>query len=146
MSFNHQGFLITLGVEAFACEGFDPPFDVALAIGKKVDRAIPLKAQLIDSDGFLITDLDIDAPPVVNVSFTPGSGGPTEDLTDQLAPIGSANTGNLFRFDPDTQTWVYNLGTKQYKSAGTYAVSMRSGDEASYIVDPTCSGQFQRLQ
>jgi hypothetical protein len=145
VSFNNQGFLITLGVEAFACEGFAPPFDVALAIGNRVNRAIPVKAQLVDGDGFLITDLNIDAPPVVNVSFTPGSGGEAQDLTDELAPIGTANRDNIFRFDPGTQTWVYNLGTQQYKSPGTYVVSMRSGDESSYIIDPTCRGEFQRL-
>jgi hypothetical protein len=133
-------------VDVFACDGFAPPFVVALSLNSGVNRAIPSKAQLLDGDGFPVTDLDIAAAPVVNVTFTPVTTGVAEDLTDQREPLGHADTGNIFRFDPDTQSWVYNLGTKQYGASGTYVVTMKSGDASSYIIDPTCSGQFERLK
>lgn len=132
-------------LDVFACDGFAWPFEVALSLQKRVNRAIPLKTGLLDSDGFPMTDLDISAPPVVDVSFSPVVGGVTEDLTEQLVPLGQANTDNIFRFDPGTQSWVYNLGTTPYDAAGTYVVTMKSGDSTSYVIDPDCSGQFERL-
>jgi hypothetical protein len=86
-------------VDRFACDGFDPPFDVSLALKNKVSRAIPSRARLVDEDGLPVTDLDISAPPVVEVSFTPGGGGVAQDRPDQLEFIGRADSDNIFRFD-----------------------------------------------
>ena len=140
------GMIIGPPVDVFECDGFAPPFVVPLSLSSRVNRAIPSKAQLLDGDGFPVTDLDVAAAPVLNVTFTPVTVGVAQDLTDQLEPLSHADTGNIFRFDPDTQSWVYNLGTKQYGASGTYVVTMKSGDASSYIIDPTCSGQFERLK
>jgi hypothetical protein len=133
-------------IDVLACDGFAPPFVAALSLNGRVNRAIPSKAQLLDGDGFPVTDLDLEAARVVNVFFMPVMVGATEDLTDQLEPLSNADTGNIIRYDQDTQSWVYNLGTKPYGASGTYVVTMKSGDASSYIIDPTCSGQFERLE
>jgi hypothetical protein len=126
------------------CDGFEPPFDVDLALKEKVQRAIPLKMRLYDDDGWPLGPLVLDAAPVVNVRFTAASGGEAEDLTDQLASILKADSGNNFRWDEASESWVFNLGTKPYTSLGTYVVSAAAGD-ASYQLSPTCSGSFTRV-
>jgi hypothetical protein len=105
-------------------DGFLPPFDVQLELKKKAKRAIPVKMMLVDESGFPITDMDISAP-VVNVAY--GALGPPFDGYDaDLVPSGLADDGNEFRYDPETETWIINLATKQFTASGTYTV-MRVG-------------------
>lgn len=56
-------------VETFNCEEFGAPFDGPLTIKKKSKKIIPVKMQLVDAYGYLITDQNITAPPVINVVF-----------------------------------------------------------------------------
>jgi hypothetical protein len=132
-----------------ACSGFMPPFDQALVLKNKVNRAIPVKIQLTDADGNTVTDLDIEAPPVINVLFDGHIYDEIPTETDDLLPIGLANQDNIFRFVTDTGQWAYNLGTKQFKAPGTYTVIVKSGDASEYqITTPNgaCTQTFERRQ
>jgi hypothetical protein len=65
--------------------------------------------------------------------------GPMSELgTDQLG-------SNVFAFNPTTGLWTFQLGTGPFTAAGTYRVSAQPG-EASYTINPGCSGEFVRLQ
>ena len=127
---------------AYACTGFESPFDVPIALKAKVNRAIPLKMQLFEN-GTAITPANIaGGPPVVNVTYSAG-GGPAVDVTAQLEPVGQSSEGNSFTFDAADGRWVFNLGTKPYSAAGTYTVTVAPAD-TTYSVAPTCTGQFVR--
>jgi len=90
----------------------------------KKNRALPFKAQLFDN-GLLVTDLDIVAPPVIQVLFDSGLGVLPEDFTDDALSAGQGTDGNQFEFGTDK--WQFNLKTKNYTAAGTYTISMVSG-------------------
>ena len=64
------------------------PFDQPITIGKKTKRAIPVKLVLTDESGYVVTDMDITAPPVINVTFggTVYGEAPTDD--SDLLPVG----------------------------------------------------------
>jgi hypothetical protein len=127
---------------SFACTGFQSPFDVAILLSKKTNRAIPLKAQLFDSGNNLVTPttLGTASMPVVNVSYQSGTT-PAVDNTALLDPLGQSSSGNQFNFDPTTETWWFNLATTPFAASGTYTVTLQSGD-ASYQLSSQCSGQF----
>ena len=127
----------------YACiDPFDAPFDAPLTLKAKKNGAIPVKLQLFDVDGFLVTDADLAALPVVNVSFTPSNGDPSIDVTDVLLPVGQANDDNVFRFDSDEDKFIYNLSSKPYKASGDYTVTAVAGD-SSYEIEG-CSQTFTR--
>ena len=90
---------------------------------------------LTDADGFTVTDADITAPPVINVLFGLQVFGEEPLDTDDLLSLGSANEDNIFRFDPDSGQWIYNLGTKQFQAAGNYTVMVASGDTSEYTIE-----------
>ena len=99
----------------------------------------------LSSDGTPITDANIgEAPPVVSVTHSAG-GGPAVDITGQLEPVSQASEGNVFAFDPAAGQWVFHLGTKPFKAAGTYTVTVAAGD-TTYSISPTCMGQFVRSE
>lgn len=104
------------------------------------NRAIPFRALLVDNQGIEITGGDLISPPVINVSFLAVSGGESEDVTDEALPAGHGTEGNAFIYTGER--WQYNLSTRNYDSPGTYVVTMRSGDENEYLVEPTCTGTF----
>ena len=103
---------------------------------------------LTDAAGFAVTDLDIAAPPVINVLFGSQVFGEVPPDTEDLLPLGSANDDNIFRFDLDSGQWIYNLGTKLFTAAGTYIVMVASGDTSEYTVSGpggSCVQTFERL-
>lgn len=120
------------------CVGFEPPMDAGPVTVKK-NRVLPLKAQLFESVSNPITDLDIVAPPVIQILFTSGIT-PAEDVTAQALSAGQGTEGNQFEFG--TGKWQFNLNTKNYTAAGTYTISMVSGDESEYTIGPTCMAEF----
>ena len=113
-----------------------------LALNNKMKKAIPVKMSVVDTDGNLITESDISAPPVVDVSYSPDAGVYDGNNSD-LVPPGLADDGNEFRFD--YPYWVINLATKQFSSAGTYEVTAMAGDDSYSINASSCSGTFIRL-
>jgi hypothetical protein len=127
-------------VAEFSCYGFEPPMAAGPVTVKK-NRALPHKAQLLDVDGYAVTDADIAAPPVIQVLFDSGSGGDPIDVTDDALPAGQGTEGNQFVYTED-EKWQFNLKTKNYTASGTYTVTMETGDEAEYLIDPTCESSF----
>jgi hypothetical protein len=128
----------------YSCAGFQAPFDIPLAMKAKTQRAIPLKIQLKDASGNIINDGNIGAAsPVVNITYS-GVTGPATDETSLLEPLGQADSGNMFIYDPNSQIWQYDLSSSPFTASGTYTVTVNSGDETKYSVSPTCSGTFVR--
>lgn len=130
-------FLIDQSVN-LACQGFGPPLESGPVIVKK-NKALPLKAMLLDGST-PVTNLDIVAPPVIQVLYNSGIGGDAIDVTDYALQAGQGTEGNQFEFDGTW--WHFNLGIKNYIAPGTYTVSMISGDATIYMVAPTCTAQF----
>ncbi len=120
---------------------FDPPFDAPLSLKKNSKRVIPLKMTLVNSEGIEITDADLSALPVVNVVFGGQVYGEVPPDGEDLLPTGGSNNDNIFRFSGGK--WIYNLGTAQFASPGTYTVKAVAGD-GSYIIDG-CMETFDRL-
>jgi hypothetical protein len=120
------------------CTGFEPPMDKG-AVKVKKNRVLPLKAELLDGDGYLVTDSDITAPPVIQVIFQP-TVGDAEDVTNEALSAGQGTDGNQFEFSDGK--WQFNLKTKNYSGAGTYTITMVSGDECEYVIDTTCTASF----
>jgi len=120
-----------------ACSGFEPPMDNGPVTVRK-NKVLPLKAQLVDNGGTFLTDLDLVSSPVIQVLFDSGAGSAI-DVTDDALPAGQGTEGNQFEFGTDK--WQYNLKTKNYTAAGTYTVTMESGNVFEYKVD-SCETQF----
>ena len=139
---DNQAFELEGGIIYTCIDPFDAPFDAPLTLKAKKNGALPVKLQLFDADGYLVTDADLAALPVVNVSFAPSNGDPSIDVTDSLLPVGQANEDNIFRFDSDEDKFFYNLSSKPYKAPGDYTVTAVAGD-SSYEIEG-CSQTFTR--
>src|SRR6478672_10409772 len=61
-------------------------------------------------------------------------------VTDEALPTGESSQGNQFAYSDGA--WRYNLSTKNYTAKGTYLLSLVSGDQTEYLVDPPCSAAF----
>lgn len=141
---------VTIGTEPavaeYSCQGFYQPFDKDISISNKTKRAIPVKMELFDKYGQSMGSDDVAAPPVINVTFnnTVTGDGTTDDAA--LESVGHSNDGNQFTFNEAEQLWQYNLGTKQFSSAGTYTVTVTSGDADEYTVNKgnNCAQSFTR--
>jgi hypothetical protein len=129
-------------VPAYTCSGFHDPFEVPLRLKEKVNRTIPLKMELYHFET-PITDTDVSAPPVVNITYDPDAWCEM-DASDHLEPPGLADEGNAFRWI--NGTWIHNLGTRPWSSSGTYEVTVAPGDTSYVIVEPACVGIFVRQQ
>jgi len=127
------------GAPMLMCSGFESPMDRS-PVSIKKNRALPLKAQLFDADDFMVTDLDIMAPPVIQVQFTSAIGEPAVDVTDDAYPAGEGTEGNQFEYSDDL--WRFNLKTRNQTAAGIYTISMISGNDLEYVIDPTCEAAF----
>lgn len=124
---------------ALECVGFEPPM-VKGAVTVKKNRVLPLKAQLVDAEGYAVTDGDIPAAPVLQVLYDSGNNDAV-DVTDYALPAGAGTEGNQFVYTAE-EKWQFNLKTKNYSAPGTYAVYMMSGDKSRYAIGPTCQGTF----
>lgn len=125
-------------VPSLTCVGFQPPMDKIVSVKKKSNRVLPFKMQILDSDGVPQTAADI-AAPVIQVTFDSttfgGAGG------DDLLSSGKGDAGNQFSYDAATQTWQFNLNSRQFTAPGTYLVEVVSGDGDAYTL-VTCMGTF----
>ncbi len=50
--------------------------------------------------------------------------------------------GNQFEFNVDDRLWQYNLKTNNYDAPGTYTLTVASGNESEYFIDPACTAIF----
>ena len=131
---------VTALAEVMTCSGFEPPMANHPVTVKK-NRALPLKAEVFNADGFALTDTDLTAAPVVQVWFDSGEGGDAIDVTDDVLSVGQGDEGNQFVFT-EGDRWQFNLSTKNYTSPGTYTVLMETGDSSEYVLEPTCMTEF----
>jgi len=119
----------------FTCQGFDAPLDSG-AVTVRKSRALPLKAQLLD-DNAPVTQAA--TAPRLQVLYSDELAAPV-DVTDEALPTGESSQGNQFAYSDGA--WRYNLSTKNYTAKGTYLLSLVSGDQTEYLVDPPCSAAF----
>jgi len=85
-------------------------------------------------------DADISAPPVLQVLYDSGVE-EANDFTADALPAGHYTRGNQFVITND-EKWEFNLGTWNYTAPGTYTISVVSGDETEYVINPTCTAIF----
>ncbi|MEK0274926.1 CARDB domain-containing protein [Vibrio vulnificus] len=135
-------------VPEYSCDGFYEPFDDKITIKKKSKGTIPVKMELTNEYSYPMTDADISAPPVINITFnsTVYGNGITDDAA--LESVGASNEGNQFSYNAAEGQWEYRLGTKQFSSAGTYQVTVASGDTGEYTISngALCSQSFIRQE
>lgn len=133
-------------ISEYSCHGFYSPFDHDLSIKNKSKGTIPVKLELKDEYGVAMTDSDISAPPVINLTFNSTVYGDANTNDAALESVGSSNSGNQFTFNSAEQLWEYRLGTKQFQSAGTYQVTVASGDGTEYTINAgnQCAQSFTR--
>ena len=122
-----------------ACLGFEPPMANYPVTAKK-NRALPLKAEILDADGLPVLGSDLTAPPIIQVWQEYGTPD-ADDVSDDALPAGQGTEGNQFVFTDDFK-WQFNLKTSNYSGPGTYTVIMESGDPSEYVIDPSCLTEF----
>ena len=67
----------------------------------------------------------------------------TVTINGSSYPASYATGGNQFS-PTGNGRWQYNLKTSDYSASGTYVVTVFSGEEAEYTVEPTCEARFVR--
>ena len=92
-------------------------------------RTIPVKFQLTAADGSIVSNAVANLQ-VFLILNTPA--GTVDESIDTLAP-GNSNSGTLFRFDPTSNQYVYNLSTSGYAS-GTYLLRTTISDGSTHDV------------
>jgi hypothetical protein len=92
-------------------------------------RTIPVKFKLTAANGTFITNAVANLQ-VFEVLNTPTG---TVDMTVDTLASGSSNTGILFRFDPTSNQYIYNLSTKGFLR-GTYLLRTTLNDGTTHDV------------
>lgn len=115
-----------------ACEGFEPPLHADVFVNKP-NRALPLRMALFDEFGYPLGGDDLQANPVLLVTYV-GTYEGDADL-DSVKTAGRGDEGNMFVFGDFK--WGFNMKTKGLAS-GQYVVSAVSGDLTEYVIDPAC--------
>jgi hypothetical protein len=136
----HAGIVEIDPVPTMACVGFHAPMANYPVTVKKI-RALPLKAEIFDIDGFAMIAGDLVAPPIVQVWFDSVDSEEAIDVTDDVLAVGLGDEGNQFVFT-ESGLWQFNLLTRNYTAPGTYTVLMASGDEYEYVLEPACLTEF----
>jgi hypothetical protein len=90
-------------------------------------RTIPVKFNLTAPDGHFVSNA-IASIQVFRLVDTPSG---TVDMSVDALPSGSSNVGSLFRFDPTSNQYIYNLSTKGY-STGTYLLRTTIDDGTTH--------------
>lgn len=108
---------------------FNPLLNDGMAVFQ-AGRTIPVKFQLAALDGSFVTDA-VASIQVFRVIDTPTG---TVDMSVDTLPSGSSNIGSVFRFDPISSQYIYNLSTKGY-SSGTYLLRTTLSDGTIHDVN-----------
>jgi len=122
-------------VPAFSCQGFMPPLDRPVVV-KKAGRVLPLRMNLLDSTGAIMSAI---TPPIVQVSYA-GSYEYEEGALEELNFAGQGSDGNWFVWTGEY--WAFNMVTKGL-APGTYTITAVSGADGEYVIDPSCSVTVQ---
>ena len=99
--------------------GFLPP--VSLGKPFKMGSTIPIKFQLTDVQGVFITN----ASPSISWELISG-GVPSGVVIDGDSSV-AANTDSTFRYDPDSNQYIFNLSTKGLTAPATYRITVDLG-------------------
>jgi hypothetical protein len=83
---------------------------------------IPAKFKAACDNDPIDTQEDADAHPM-NLKLTKLGSTPADDVVVENTVTGSANTGDLFRFDDDNDHYIYNIGVKGL-DAGKYKLTI----------------------
>lgn len=127
-------------IPRFACAGFDDIADTALKVTKP--RTIPLRAELLDQ-GLPIAGGGLAAAPVIQVDFASGAPAePATDVTDLVPPPDRAFVGNQFLYKEASARWFHGLQTIKMSPPGTYTITIVSGDDREYVIDPPCTASY----
>ena len=91
----------------------------------KAGSTVPVKFQLTDQNGSPLDDGDASAiasavpcQATIAVTYLSASIGPVDETINST----TANSGNCFRYDPASKTFIFNLGTKGLPT-GTFTVT-----------------------
>lgn len=128
-------------VNLISCEGFAPPMSADHPVGARKNRVLPMMMKLFNSEGLEMRADDLPAAPVIQVMHTPGSGEPDTDVTSDALAAGLGTEGNMFEYRGDAY-WHFNLKVSNYSAPGEYLVTVISGDESEYTIDPACVASF----
>lgn len=127
-------------VPRYACAGFDDIADTPLKVTRP--RTIPLRAELLDQ-GLPVAGDGLAAAPVVQVDFASGAPAePPADVTDLVPPPDRAFVGNQFLYKEASARWFHGLQTIKMSPPGTYTITMVSGDDREYVIDPPCAATY----
>jgi hypothetical protein len=126
-------------IPVYQCEGFAEPMNHPhLHIGR--GRVLPLRAKLTAEDGTFGDATTLQASPIITLKYQP-QGKPAVDKTSGLE-VRDYGKGNSFVWDQEAH-WKFDLGTGNLPDDGKYVVTMSSGDETEYRVDPPCTLEFE---
>lgn len=129
-------YLLSRPVPSVECKKFEPPLAKG-TVPVHNSRVLPLKAELFNNDGSILTATDFTKPPVIKVvKKSNGS-----DVTANALNAGTG--GSEFQFEDSGTRWHYNLETKNFETGETYEILMISGNEAEYTIYPACKGSFE---
>jgi hypothetical protein len=121
---------------AYSCEGFKGPLAKGpVAIKRK--HLSWLRAALRDADGKRLRRKDLEAAPLLEITFEPAA-----EAAARLALPGIGADGTAFV--PIGNQWHLLLTLKDLADPGSYTVKMVSGDPSAYRIAPTCEGVFVR--
>jgi hypothetical protein len=107
--------------------GFLPP--VSLGKPFRMGSTIPIKFQLTDVQGAFITDA------LPSISWELSSGGVPSGVVIDGDLSGAANTDSTFRYDPDSNQYIFNLSTKGLTAPATYSITVDLGDGTTQQVN-----------
>ena len=103
--------------EAYVFDGYLAPIKTGSpTVFLKKRGAIPVKFQLRDCSGANIAN----AVARIEVHFV--ANGVVGDQAIDIGSVGSANTDNLYRYDPTAQQYIYNLSASSLQSNSLYLI------------------------
>jgi hypothetical protein len=123
------------------CVGFEPPLSDKKAVKAKKKGVLPLKMTLLDDFGSELGKKDLAAPPIVEVLLMPLDSDDEIDVSDEIDSKGKGDKGNQFKAKKNGR-WEFNLATDNYSAPGHYVVTAVSGNDAEYVISPSCVASF----
>jgi len=115
--------------EAYVFNGYLAPIKSSgPTVFLKKRGAIPVKFQLQNCAGGNIAN----AVATIEVHFI--TNGVVGDEAIDIGSTGSANTGNLYRYDPTAQQYIYNLSASSLQSNSLYLIRTILDDGTTHDV------------
>ena len=125
-------------IRAFELQAYYSGTEALLAIGQEPPKIIIVDILMPDFDGTQVIRNIKENAKLQDVNIIAISGDSTKK--DEALSAGQGDDGNQFVYTGSH--WQLNLKTKNYSASGTYTVTIISGDEDEYTIDPTCEATF----